>query len=84
MTLTVTYTVEIVDPLALREAGFRAIREDANLSKVFEGQEDNPKTALALLLRTTPDLPGVRIKGHTVAVEPLGPDELPPTFTREP
>lgn len=34
VTLTVTCTVQIVDPLALREAGFRAIREDNRLSVV--------------------------------------------------
>lgn len=83
MTLTVTYTVEIVDPLALREAGFRAIRDDARLSLIFDGHEDNAKTALAILLRATPELPGVRIKGHTVTVGPVGPDELPPAFSRD-
>ena len=77
LTLTVTYRIEVVDELALREAGFRAIRNDGRLSLVFEGREDNPTNALGVLLRSRPDIPGVRYLGHTVTVAPLREDQLP-------
>lgn len=77
LTLTVTYRIEIVDALALREAGFRAIRDDPKLAQVFEGREDSTTTALGVLLRTRPEIPGVQIHGHNVKIEPLGLDQLP-------
>lgn len=77
LTLTVTYRIEIVDPLALREAGFRAIRDDARLAEVFEGKEDSTANALGILMRTRPEIPGVRFLGHEVQIEPLEAGDLP-------
>jgi hypothetical protein len=77
LTLTVTYRIEVVDELALREAGFRAIRDDGRLALVFEGREDNATNALGVLLRNRPKIPGVRYLGHTVRISPLREDQLP-------
>jgi len=77
ITVTVTYRIEVVDELALREAGFRAIRDDARIAAVLEGKEDSTTNALGILLRTPPELPGVRVKGHTVTVDPADPDAVP-------
>lgn len=77
LTLTVTYRIEVTDELALREAGFRAIRDDGRLSLVFEGREDNATNALGVLLRHRPDIPGVRHLGHSVTIGPLREDQLP-------
>lgn len=77
LTVTVTYRVQVVDDLTLREAGFRAIREDPRLAEVFQGHEDSTTNALGILLRTPPVLPGVRITGHDVTVSPADPDDVP-------
>ena len=77
LTVTVTYRLEVVDGLALREAGFRAIRDDARLAEVFEGHEDSTTNALGILLRTPPVLPGVRVTGHSVTVSPADPEDVP-------
>lgn len=77
ITVTVSYRLEVVDALALREAGFRAIRDDARLAEVFQGKEDSTTNALGILLRTPPQLPGVRVTGHTVTVEPAEPGDVP-------
>ena len=75
--VTVSYRMEVVDALALREAGFRAIRDDARLAEVFAGKEDSTTNALGILLRTPPDLPGVRVKGHSVTVHRADPGDVP-------
>lgn len=77
ITVTVSYRLEVVDELALREAGFRAIRADPRLAEVFQGKEDSTTNALGILLRMPPELPGVRVRQHTVTVDPADVDDMP-------